>query len=83
MLQAFHLVVAYVATAIHACFKCLRCFRRMLRFFHLNVAYVAMSIHVCFKCFIYFWAYVASVLFGCFKCRYGGGHIAKGLVSSG
>jgi hypothetical protein len=56
--------VAYVVMAIHVCFKCFICFRRMLQMFHLDVAkvdldvakinrdiaYVVMAIHVCFKC---------------------------------
>jgi hypothetical protein len=50
--------VAYVAMAIHVCFKC---FRLMLQLFHLNIAkvdldiaYVVMAIHACFKCFVCF-----------------------------
>jgi hypothetical protein len=65
MFQVFHLDVAYVATALPACFKCVF---QIFHMFHsyvvsvssgcpkldLNVAYVAMLIHVCFKCFICF-----------------------------
>jgi hypothetical protein len=56
MFQVFHLEVAYVAMAIHACSKCFGCFRRMLQVFHLDVAkvdldiaYAAISIHAGFK----------------------------------
>ena len=43
MLHVFHLNVvkvdldvAYVVMAIHSCFKCFICFRRMLQVFHLD-----------------------------------------------
>ena len=79
MFQVFHLDVAYVAMAIHVCFKCFRCFRLMLQVFHLNVAKVdldvAMPIDACFKCmfkvFHLFQTYVTNVLSECFKNRSG------------
>jgi hypothetical protein len=50
--------VAYIAMAIHACFKS---FRLKVQLFHLNIAkvdldiaYVVMAIHACFKCFVCF-----------------------------
>ena len=63
MLQVFYLDVAkvnrhvaYVAMAIHVCFKCMfqmfhLFFQRSLQVFHLDVAYVS---HVCCKCFNFY-----------------------------
>jgi hypothetical protein len=47
----FYLDVAYVAMALHVCFKC---FRRMFQVFYLDVAYVTMTTRI-------FQAYVLSV----------------------
>ena len=56
MLQVFHLNVvkinldvAYVAMAIHTCFKCFICFRRQL--FHLDISKVDLGgAHVVMAC---------------------------------
>jgi hypothetical protein len=77
--KCFIFDVAYVAMAIHACFKRMcsnvpDVFRLTLQVFYLdvvkvdlNVAYVALVMHTCFKCFICFRTYVANVLFECCK----------------
>jgi hypothetical protein len=89
MFQIFHVFyldvsnvdfsVAYVALAIHACFKCFIYFKRTLQMFiwmfqkYICVAHIAMATHICFKrmfqVFHLFHTYVASVLFRCFKSR--------------
>ena len=82
MFQVFHLDVAYVAMAIHVCFKCFRYFRLMLQLFHLDVAevdldvtYVATVIHECFKhmfqVFHLFQMYVVNISSKCFKSTSG------------
>jgi len=53
MLQVFYLDVAYVAMAIHVCWKCMfqmfQLFKRMLQMFYL---YVALAIHVYCKVYV-------------------------------
>jgi hypothetical protein len=76
MFQVFHLDVAYVVMAIHACssvcFKYFRCFQIYVASVSsgrckvdLDVAYITLvNTHVlraCFKCFIYFRTYVINV----------------------
>jgi hypothetical protein len=51
MLQVFHLYVAYVATVVHICCKCvfqmLQVFHLNVACFHLDVAYIAVDRHIC------------------------------------
>jgi predicted nucleic acid-binding protein len=44
--EVFHQNVAYVAMAIHACFKCFICFLHMLQVFHLYVSKVDLGEHM-------------------------------------
>jgi hypothetical protein len=53
MLQVFYLDVAYVAAAIHGCYKCMfqmfQLFQMYVASVLLDVAYVAMVIRICCK----------------------------------